>query len=364
MSKEYNLISDFDYRIIAAFFAGLDRQGPGDDAQTRRALSFIDGLPPRPRIADIGCGTGRPDGGARIGARRPRHGRRPAAEMIEGLHRRMETEGRTEQVTGIVASMLSLPFAEASFDLLWAEGSIYNIGFEKGLTQWRRFLKPDGFIAITECSWLSSARPDEMVFFRDNFPEIDDISGKIRCMERPDTVPSPTSSCPIPAGRKTTTHRQPPAHGNFSQPTTTPLSPDISSNDWKRRSSSTVATAVVTAMSSTSGNGQSDPYAHAQRGPATDVAGPRSVRPLPVDHPRTNQRLPVVPDGELAGRDAPLGLVEKQIPALVAHDEFGAPATAGGNGYALGNAAAAPPASARRGRSNAGRPAFMKSAFR
>lgn len=59
MSKEYNLISDFDYRIIAAFFAGLDRQGPGDDAQTRRALSFIDGLPPRPRIADIGCGTGR-----------------------------------------------------------------------------------------------------------------------------------------------------------------------------------------------------------------------------------------------------------------------------------------------------------------
>ena len=57
MSKEYNLISDFDYRIIAAFFAGLDRQGPGDDTQTRRALSFIDGLPPRPRIADIGCGT-------------------------------------------------------------------------------------------------------------------------------------------------------------------------------------------------------------------------------------------------------------------------------------------------------------------
>ena len=55
MSKEYNLISDFDYRIIAAFFAGLDRQGPGDDAQTRRALSFIDRLPPRPRIADIGC---------------------------------------------------------------------------------------------------------------------------------------------------------------------------------------------------------------------------------------------------------------------------------------------------------------------
>ena len=170
MSKEYNLISDFDYRIIAAFFAGLDRQGPGDDAQTRRALSFIDRLPPRPRIADIGCGTGRQTAVLASALDGPVTAVDLLPEMIEGLHRRMETEGRTEQVTGIVASMLSLPFAEASFDLLWAEGSIYNIGFEKGLTQWRRFLKPDGFIAVTECSWLSSARPDEMVFFRDNFP--------------------------------------------------------------------------------------------------------------------------------------------------------------------------------------------------
>lgn len=184
MSKEYNLISDFDYRIIAAFFAGLDRQGPGDDAQTRRALSFIDGLPPRPRIADIGCGTGRQTAVLASALDGPVTAVDLLPEMIEGLHRRMETEGRTEQVTGIVASMLSLPFAEASFDLLWTEGSIYNIGFEKGLTQWRRFLKPDGFISVTECSWLSSARPDEMGFFRDNFPEIDDISGKIRCMER------------------------------------------------------------------------------------------------------------------------------------------------------------------------------------
>ena len=150
MSKEYNLISDFDYRIIAAFFAGLDRQGPGDDAQTRRALSFIDGLPPRPRIADIGCGTGRQTAVLASALDGPVTAVDLLPEMIEGLHRRMETEGRTEQVTGIVASMLSLPFAEASFDLLWAEGSIYNIGFEKGLTQWRRFLKPDGFIAVTE----------------------------------------------------------------------------------------------------------------------------------------------------------------------------------------------------------------------
>ena len=105
MSKEYNLISDFDYRIIAAFFAGLDRQGPGDDAQTRRALSFIDGLPPRPRIADIGCGTGRQTAVLASALDGPVTAVDLLPEMIEGLHRRMETEGRTEQVTGIVAAL-------------------------------------------------------------------------------------------------------------------------------------------------------------------------------------------------------------------------------------------------------------------
>ena len=165
-----------------------------------------------------------------------------------------------------------------------------------------------------------------MEFFRDNFPEIDDISGKIRCMERAGYRPVAHFILPDSCWTETTTNRQPPAHGNFSQPTTTPLSPDISSNDWKRRSSSTVATAVVTAMSSTSGNGQSDhPYAH------THSEGRQLMLPALVPFgryrsitPRTDQRLPVVPDGELAGRDARWGSSKKQIPALVAHDEFGA----------------------------------------
>ncbi len=184
MSKEYNLISDFDYRIIAAFFAGLDRQGPGDDAQTRRALSFIDGLPPRPRIADIGCGTGRQTAVLASALDGPVTVRRPAARNDRGIapangDRRPDGASHGHRRLDAVAALRRGVVRPAV-----GRGSIYNIGFEKGLTQWRRFLKPDGFIAVTECSWLSSARPDEMEFFRDNFPEIDDISGKIRCMER------------------------------------------------------------------------------------------------------------------------------------------------------------------------------------
>jgi len=102
MSKEYNLISDFDYRIIAAFFAGLDRQGPGDDAQTRRALSFIDGLPPRPRIADIGCGTGRPTAGAAMAA----------AETPNSSSRACTSSDSSRTVKPLISSIIAVIFSD------------------------------------------------------------------------------------------------------------------------------------------------------------------------------------------------------------------------------------------------------------
>jgi len=37
--------------------------------------------------------------------------------------------------------MEELPFQDEEFDLIWSEGAIYNIGFERGLNEWRKFLK-------------------------------------------------------------------------------------------------------------------------------------------------------------------------------------------------------------------------------
>jgi len=41
-----------------------------------------------------------------------------------------------------------MDFPNESFDIIWAEGSIHIIGFERGLREWRRFLKPDGFMIV------------------------------------------------------------------------------------------------------------------------------------------------------------------------------------------------------------------------
>jgi len=184
MSNENNAIHGFDVNLICDFFLNTERQGPGNPEVTIKALSFIDNLTDESLIADLGCGTG----GQTMTLARHAPGRITGLDFFPGFIDRFNADARrlhlADRVKGVVGSMDALPFRAGELDLIWSEGAIYNIGFEKGLTQWRRFLKPDGFIAVTECSWLSSARPDEMGFFRDNFPEIDDISGKIRCMER------------------------------------------------------------------------------------------------------------------------------------------------------------------------------------
>ncbi len=38
--------------------SGLPREGPGDDASTRKAFSMVPSLPASPLILDIGCGPG------------------------------------------------------------------------------------------------------------------------------------------------------------------------------------------------------------------------------------------------------------------------------------------------------------------
>lgn len=58
--------------------------------------------------------------------------------------------------------MDNLPFREEELDLIWSEGAIYNIGFERGLNEWRKYLKTGGYIAVSEISWFTEQRPAEI----------------------------------------------------------------------------------------------------------------------------------------------------------------------------------------------------------
>jgi SAM-dependent methyltransferase len=151
---------------------------------TLKALSFIDNLTPQSRIADLGCGTG---GQTMIVA-----GSAPGQitgldlfpKFIDLFNRNAERLDLQDRVKGITGSMDALPFEEESLDLIWSEGAIANIGFEKGLKHWRKFLKKDGYVALTYESWFTDERPAEIEkFWVDAVPEMNTISHNISVMQ-------------------------------------------------------------------------------------------------------------------------------------------------------------------------------------
>ena len=54
MSNRKQTIHEFDLNIIHDYFSNTERQGPGSPEITLKALSFIDGLTEKSKIADIG----------------------------------------------------------------------------------------------------------------------------------------------------------------------------------------------------------------------------------------------------------------------------------------------------------------------
>ena len=80
--------------------------------------------------------------------------------------------------------MDDLPFSKDNFDVVWAEGSIYNMGFFSGIEYLKRFLKPDGIMVVSEVIWLTADRPVEIdEFWQNEYPEIATPSRKMEILE-------------------------------------------------------------------------------------------------------------------------------------------------------------------------------------
>jgi len=190
MSDDPKSIHEFDLELICEYYATVERQGPGSPDVTKLALSFVDPLGADAKIADLGCGTG----GQTMELARLTPGRITGVDLFSRFIDIFNANSRKlnlqDRVKGIVGSMDRLEFADEELDLIWAEGSIYNIGFERGLKEWRRFLKPGGFIAVSEASWFTEERPDEIQkFWDDAYPEIDTIPRKLEQLQQAGYAP-------------------------------------------------------------------------------------------------------------------------------------------------------------------------------
>ena len=157
--------------------SGLPREGPGDNESTKKAYLMLRNLPERPRILDVGCGPGMQT----IALAKLSHGRIIALDnhqpFLDDLKRKVEEEGVSGNITPVSGDMFALNYAASSFDVIWAEGSIYIIGFERGLREWKRLLTDSGYIVASELSWLKPDAPEEVrKFFAEAYPAIKTVN--------------------------------------------------------------------------------------------------------------------------------------------------------------------------------------------
>lgn len=170
--------------LLIETHVGLERQGPGSPEMTRRALEFLDRLDQVSQAADLGCGSG---GQTMVLAQYLKGtitGLDLFPDFIRVFNEQAQRRNVGDRVKGIVGSMDDLPFEKESLDLIWSEGAIDNIGFEKGLAHWHGCLKPDGYVAVTCPSWLTDEHPAAIEkFWSDAGSGLDSIGHNVEALQ-------------------------------------------------------------------------------------------------------------------------------------------------------------------------------------
>jgi cyclopropane fatty-acyl-phospholipid synthase-like methyltransferase len=174
-----------ELELIIDLHKNSERQGPGSEIETLKALGFIK-LPSdrKLRIADIGCGSG----GQTLTLAQKINCQITAVdlypEFLDELKEKFERLGLKEKIATLQKSMEDLPFKSEEFDIIWSEGAIYNVGFESGIKKWNPYLKVGGYLAVSEITWITNSRPKEIEeFWKQEYPEIDTASNKIKILE-------------------------------------------------------------------------------------------------------------------------------------------------------------------------------------
>ena len=141
----------------------------------------------QPDILDMGCGKGGPTTTlARLSGGRVT-GLDNHQPDLDCLTETARAENLSDRIRAVHGSMLDVPFPQHSFDIVWVEGAIFVIGFERGLREWRWLLRPRGCLVVHEMCWLRPEPPREIREYWQNMysgiTTVDGNAGIINCCE-------------------------------------------------------------------------------------------------------------------------------------------------------------------------------------
>jgi len=156
------------FRVFLEMQLKLPRNAPGSDRTTASIFRMLKELPNEPEILAMGCGQGNEV----LTLLRESKGRVSAVDIMKPFLANLEVKAEAARVSGerlltVCSDFEALDLPHGYFDLIWSEGAIYTVGFEAGLKDWAKYLKPGGLLVASEASWLVDTPNDEARIFWD-----------------------------------------------------------------------------------------------------------------------------------------------------------------------------------------------------
>lgn len=162
----------------------IPREGPGMDTATKQALDFVKALPDQPKVIDIGCGPGMQTLELARHLKTEIIGLDAHEPFLDQLKESIRASNILGTINPVRGDMFHLEYPDEAFDLIWSEGAIYIIGFEKGINKWHSMLKSGGYLVASEISWLRHDVPESLrAYWESEYSSMASISENIRYVE-------------------------------------------------------------------------------------------------------------------------------------------------------------------------------------
>lgn len=182
LSKDMNAHEEY-MAEFEKIFEGLERLGPGSDADTQRALTLLPSL--SGELLEVGCGKGV----ATVVIQKHSQFAITALDndeyCLSCLKENFASHRESGNVKTVCASMTDMPFSQHQFDVIWSEGSAYIMGVQQAIEQWKHFLKPHGLMVLSDLVWLTDS-PDAEVrtYWQHHYPDMSSVANRMQMMEQ------------------------------------------------------------------------------------------------------------------------------------------------------------------------------------